>query len=41
MLLKSGANIMAKNVKLTIWRKYLLQFNSWSFVVNHLLNLTT
>ena len=39
MLLKSGANIMAKNVKLTICRKYLLQFNSWSSVVNHLLNL--
>ena len=41
MLLKSGANIMAKNVKLTICRKYLLQFNTWFFVVNHLLNLTT
>ena len=39
MLLKSGANIMAKNVKLTICRKYLLQFNSWSSIVNHLLNL--
>ena len=32
---------MAKNVKLTIWRKYLLQFNSWSSIVNHLLNLST
>ena len=39
MLLKSGANIMAKNVKLTICRKYLLQFNTWSSIVNHLLNL--
>ena len=41
MLLKSGANIMAKNVKLTICRKYLLQFNTWSSIVNHLLNLGT
>ena len=41
MLLKSGANIMAKIVKLTNWRKYLLQFNSWSSIVNHLLNLNT
>ena len=41
MLLKSGAKKKKKIVKLTICRKYMLQFNTWSFVVNHLLNLTT